>query len=300
VRVAAIDIGTNSFLCLIAEVIDGTISSILSDDLEIVRIGEGVNKEKKFSQDALQRADDCLLEFSKQIKKNDVQRIRAVATSAARDVSNGKALLDLGEKHGIPIEIIAGEKEADLTYKGVRSNSLFDKNTAVIDVGGGSTEIIFQNPDGKLDGISFNIGGVRLTEMFVTRHPTPIDEIEKMREYARKVLGKIELPGKYKAASVAGTPTTIAALDLKIEYTRDSLEGFALTQPKIEEWIGRLANLSLEQRGKLSGLEPKRADIIVAGAVILSESLRALGFSETLVSTRGVRFGVARELGEGR
>lgn len=295
-KIAAIDIGTNTFLCLIAEVQHGHIQKILSDEVEIVRIGEGVSKTKRFSSQALVRASDCLERFSKSINSFGASRVLAVATSAARDVLNGQELLDIGERLSIPIEIISGLREAQLTYSGVRSNPSFDDKTVVIDVGGGSTEIIFQ--EDKINGVSFDVGGVRLTEKFIHNHPTTKREIEDIREYARQVFGKIHVPIGNYAVAVAGTPTTIAALEQKIEYTRDSIEGSTLSIEMIDDWIEKLAAMSLEERSKLPGLEPKRADIIIAGAVTLSEGLKAMGLAQLKVSTRGVRYGVASELGK--
>lgn len=296
-RVASIDIGTNTFLCLIAEVVDGKIETILSDKVETVRLGEGVHKNREFLLSALERADRCLDRFAQDILVNNVKKVGAVATSAARDVKNGYKLLEIGTKHGIPITIVGGEREAKLTFEGVCTSPEFDSSIVVVDVGGGSTEITYLDQSDQIKGASYDIGGVRLTESFIKGHPTTQAEITEIKSYAQSALsGVVPQPTK-KIVAVAGTPTTIAALELGVEYTRESIEGYRLTLETIEKWVTKLAPLSLEDRAKFKGLEPKRADIIIAGATILAETVRALGSRELYVSTRGVRYGLAAELG---
>ncbi len=295
-RVGAIDIGTNSFLCLIAEVESGKVVKTISDSVQIVRLGEGVHKNREFIQAALQRARLCLKDFRQILDQYKVETVQAVATSAARDVKNSQELFNIGNEFNIPIKVIAGPKEAELTYKGVITNPKFGNDIAVIDVGGGSTEITTQN--GKISGQSFDLGGVRLTEMFVTKHPISTQELEALRKYAKEKLAALPKVKNKILVGVAGTPTTIAALEQKIDYTQNSIEGYVLSLKKLEEWTLKLAKMTVEERSALKGLEPKRADIIVAGAAILLETALALGGSELLVSTRGVRYGLAAELGE--
>lgn len=297
-RVASIDIGTNTFLCLIAEVVNGKIETIISDKVETVRLGEGVHKNREFLLSALERADRCLDRFAQDILANNVSKVGAVATSAARDVKNGYKLLEIGTKHGIPITIVGGEKEAKLTFEGVCTNPLFDSSIVVVDVGGGSTEVTYLDQSGQIKGTSYDIGGVRLTELFVKGHPTTQKEIAEIKSYAQGALSSVAPQPTKKIVAVAGTPTTIAALELGVDYTREIIEGYRLSLKTIEKWVTTLAPMTLEERSKIKGLEPKRADIILAGATILAETVKALGAQELYVSTRGVRYGLAAELGQ--
>lgn len=293
-RVAAIDIGTNTFLCLVAEVTGNEVSQIISDEVEIVRIGEGVNKSRKFSDAALSRAEACLKRFSESIRLGGAKKVRAVATSAARDATNASLLLEIGKRYGISIDVIAGKEEARLTFEGVMSNSAMARDAAVVDVGGGSTEVT-RLEGGQLEGVSFDVGGVRLTEMFVTTNPISKTDLAKMKSHLEQTFVNLKPIPSGKVIGVAGTPTTLAALEQKIDYTRDSIEGYELSLNTIDQWIERLAAVPLEQRAKLKGLEPKRADIIVAGAMALAEATRALGAKKIQVSTRGIRYGLAIE-----
>lgn len=294
-RVASIDIGTNSFLCLVAEVTSGKVQNVLHDEVEIVRIGEGVGSTGEFSAAALQRAELCLSRFQKAARALGVDKISAVATSAARDARNGYLLVEMGRALGFEIKIIDGKTEAELTFKGVQSNPKFGDDIAVIDVGGGSTEITVKE-SGHLLGQSFDVGGVRLTEKYVSAHPVLAIEITKIAEFCRSTFSKMKAMQNKKFVGVAGTPTTLAAVLRGIEYNQEILEGHELTLNQIEALRDRLASMNLSERSSIKGLEPKRADIIVAGATVLAEALRALGGQSLFVSTRGIRYGLACEV----
>ncbi len=296
-RVGAIDIGTNSFLCLVAEVESGKTIKTISDNVQIVRLGEGVHKNREFLPQALSRAQKCLKDFRKILDQNNVKVLQAVATSAARDVKNGQELFKIGEELDIPIKTISGPEEARLTYQGVLTNPKFDETIVVIDVGGGSTEITFRDKDGNIQGQSLDLGGVRLTEMFITQNPVSSTELEKLSAHVKSVFAQLPKLKNKKLVGVAGTPTTLAALNLGIDYTQDVIEGATITTKEMKAWIKKLAAMSLEERSRLKGLEPKRADIIIAGLNVLLFATKSLGGTEIRVSTRGVRYGLAAELG---
>lgn len=291
-RVAGLDFGTNTCLCLVAD-IEGSQLRVLADEVEIVRLGQGVDINKSLHPEALKRFDVTLSRFSETISRLKPDRILACATSAARDSSNRDELIAIGKKYGIPIEIISGEKEAELTFRGTLSGEA-PGPLAIVDVGGGSTELMFGEP-GRLDSrVSLDVGAVRLTERF----GTDVSAVSAMRE---AVLAAIE-KSKFRAdgfsrrvIGVAGTPTTLAAVDLGLKtFDSERVHGHRFTLTAIENWIARLAPMSIEQRRALTGMEPKRADVIVAGLICLAEGLRALNEHELRVSTRGLRYGVAQ------
>lgn len=292
-RIAALDLGSNTSLLLIADVAGDRIARVLHDETRVNKMGQGVHAERRFHPEALKRLDECFADYAATIKKSGVDKVAAVATSAARDVSNGQALLDLGHRHGIPIHIISGEFEARLTFKG----AICDRpraGVAVIDVGGGSTELI-REIDGKPRGVSVDVGSVRLSEAFVTKHPVAKAELDEIHDYSREAFARAHLPkgGFNELVAVAGTPTTLAALEQKTPFDERKVHGFTLTRAMIENWIDKLSGMTVEERERLAGMQPKRADVIVAGAIILLEGMQALGQERMTVSTRGVRYGVA-------
>ncbi len=329
-RVAAMDLGTNTFLLLIAEVENGEIQRVLHDEVRVIRLGQGVGESRCFHADALKRADEAFQAYAKIITKFGPEKILACATSAARDVSNKQELFDIAARARIRLEIISGEREAELTFLGTIGNLeskaipsphlSLDKNVAsvtrspqiVIDVGGGSTEFIMGNalgyPSGDATGIqvrkSFDIGAVRLTESLVSSHPIPQNEILALKTRIQKEfldIGRVFnvhlTPGsKTRFIAVAGTPTTLAALDLQQSFNPEKIDGYVLTRVRIREWIDRLAPMTLEQRCELVGMDPKRADVIVAGAMILESACAALNVKELEVSVRGLRYGIAKSL----
>jgi exopolyphosphatase/guanosine-5'-triphosphate,3'-diphosphate pyrophosphatase len=298
-RVAALDFGTNTFLLLIADVKDGEIKKILHDEVKVVRLGQGVHDSRKFHPEALERADQCLSGFSKKIAELKVDAVLACATSAARDVSNADELFKITKRYNIPLEIVSGDREAELTFMGTIAGSLKEP-VAIVDVGGGSTEFIVGDAKGLRARQSVDLGSVRLTELFVTKHPIPAPELSEMSSYIQNKLSelkKLVSSARFdRVIAVAGTPTTIAAVDQGMPFETDRVDGYVLSLDRLRHWSEKMALMTVEERQKLAGMEPKRADVIVAGIMILMAGAAAIGAREIIVSTRGLRYGIAREL----
>ncbi|MCC2677851.1 MAG: hypothetical protein K0R29_427 [Pseudobdellovibrio sp.] len=299
-RVAALDLGSNTFLCLIAEVEKNAIKSILSDQVEMVRLGQGLSNSKRFHPDALERADKTLEKFSQTIAEFKPEKILAMATSAARDAENKEDLFALGRKHGIPIEIIPGEREAEITYQGSTSG-LEDtqQELMVLDIGGGSTEFIFGRGRTLIRGRSLDIGCVRLTEKFIKAQPTPSEQIKAVETFVENELKKIDeiMPSDFQVkqiVAVAGTPTTLAAAEIG-GFVPAKIDGFVFTYEALDAWLNKLAQSSVEDKIKL-GIPAGRADVILIGVIILLRTLKKMGQTQLTVSTRGVRYGVALEM----
>lgn len=305
-RTATLDLGTNTFLCLISEVENGVINQVLEDQVRVVRLGQDVHKTRRLHPEALQRAEQCFKEFSQLITNHRPDRTLAFATSAARDVTNAKELFELGKKYQIPIEVISGDREAECTFLGTIDQKL-SAPVAIVDVGGGSTEFIIGDASGIRFRQSLDIGSVRLTERFVTKNPLDNREQENLEHHlthetsllkSKLATLPIELKPK-KVIVVAGTPTTLATLDMGLPFESEKVHGYKLTLSRIKEWSDRLAKLKVEERQKLAGMEPKRADVIVAGALCLYHSCKVFGVEEVEVSIRGLRYGIAKLISQG-
>lgn len=290
-RVAAVDFGSNSFLCLIAELSSSGQLVEVYDTIEYVKLAEGVHRNKAFSPAALSRADEAMSKFRKIIDEYNVDKIVSVATSAARDVTNKEEFFKLGEKHKIPIKVITGNGEGDLTYLGVLSGKNTDEPFAVLDIGGGSTEIAYKK-NGEFYTKSFNIGCVRLTELFLKSAPESDDEIAAFQKYLNGRMDPVD-NGNLEIMAVAGTPTTLASLHLEKDFDPAVVNNFKLEKKHIENLIEKLRKLTVEERKELPGIDAPRADVIMAGALILNHVLGVTKQSHVVVSTRGVRYGLA-------
>ena len=297
-NVATIDLGSNSFLLAIFEMEEGKIIKELYDECVITRLSEGVDKSKVLSPAALERAKECLTNFKKTIDKFNVQKTTAVSTSAARDAKNKEEFLQIGKDLNIPIQIIPGLKEAELTFKGSAFEQENPEEFCVIDIGGGSTEIITQS-ENKISSFSFDIGSVRLTEKFITSFPTSDDEIKNVENFIienfnqKKELFE-EIKSK-KIIAVAGTPTTLMQMIGEIEFDVGKIHNQRISQKYIKDWRDKLQKMSLEERCRVKGLPEKRADVIVSGLSILYNFLKYINQDELVVSTKGVRYGLAFE-----
>jgi exopolyphosphatase/guanosine-5'-triphosphate,3'-diphosphate pyrophosphatase len=300
-RVAALDLGSNTSLLLIADVSDSgapKIERVVFDDCVITKLGQGVHANRRFHPDALERMRRCLDGYQKEIQKAGCQKVIAVATSAARDVANGDELIRIGQERGIPIHIISGDREAQLTFRGALFDEPDTSGMAVIDVGGGSTEIILHESSG-IHGRSVDVGSVRLTELLVKSDPITKADLQRVRDYVSEEFTKafVNAPiarGQVRGvAAVAGTPTTLVTLSQGCEYSEARVQGFRLSASDIEGWVERMSHLTVNERRNLPGMDLGREDVIVTGAMILLTALRHLGMDELKVSTRGVRYGVA-------
>jgi exopolyphosphatase/guanosine-5'-triphosphate,3'-diphosphate pyrophosphatase len=299
-KVAALDLGSNTFLCLIAEVENGQIKKIIHDEVEIVRLGQGLSQNKRFHPDALTRAEKTLDKFSRIISHHRPDAVLAMATSAARDAENKDDLFALGKKYNIPIEIIPGEKEAEITYSGSISGlGPSNENLMVLDIGGGSTEFIFGQGPRLLKGKSLDIGCVRLTEKFIKEQPTPAEQISNVVSEVDKGIYEIKklMPENYvigNIVAVAGTPTTLAAAHIS-KFDPEKIDGFMFSKDDLKSWLNRLTHSSVEDKVKM-GIPEGRADVILIGVIILLRVLEIFNIPNLMVSTRGVRYGVALEV----
>lgn len=303
-KIAALDLGTNTFLCLIAEVEAGQIKKVYADEVRVVRLGQGVHATRQFHPEALVRARQCLQEYAALISKYNVQKIVAVTTSAARDVTNADELFKIGNELKIPIQVFSGDQEAEFTFSGAFvGQGRSEEPKMVIDIGGGSTEFIFGNRSAASsqieNKISLDIGAVRLTEMFVTKHPITKDEYNLAEQYVRNELSKIvAMRAKdvcYRSVAVAGTPTTLAAVVQGIAFSPEKIDGYFLSHEVLVKWEKLLSEMTVVQRQNLIGMEPKRADVLPMGVLILRLACEVLSFEGFYVSTKGLRYGIAAQ-----
>jgi exopolyphosphatase / guanosine-5'-triphosphate,3'-diphosphate pyrophosphatase len=289
-RVAAIDLGTNTTRLLVAEVNAERVAEI-SRRTTITRLGEGVDARRRLLPLPIARVRNVLSDYRRELEALGAERTLAVATSAVRDAENGEAFLgEIEWSYGFTTRLLTGDEEAELTVRGVGEGAA---DALVVDIGGGSTELI-----GGGTRISTELGSVRLTERFLPSDPPTEDELDALAAAARSVLAE-QVPETLtarRAIGVAGTITSLAALDLGlVEYDRDRVHGHRLGDAAVRAQLERLAALPLAERRRVPGLEPERAPVIVAGAIILREVMRHFGLASIEASERDILDGIALE-----
>lgn len=302
-RVATIDIGTNTVLLLVAEKSDGGELVPVEEHATITRLGQGVDKAKKLAPEAIARTNACLDQYADIVRRTGAERVAVVGTSAMRDAGGGEAVRAHVKKcFGVEARTISGDEEARLTFAGALSG-LPDPGASpvtVFDIGGGSTEVVHGRRDtGELAFVqSFDVGSVRLTERLISGDPPAKDERDAVLAAAREVFRAVpSLPSDMPPIGIAGTMTTLAAVYLRMEtYDAKRVHGLTMTVPALEQVITELSCVTLEERQRMPGLEPKRADVIIAGGLVALAFLQHIGASEVRISDRGVRWGLAEEL----
>ncbi len=306
-RVGSIDIGTNSVLLLIAEAKEGALVPVL-ERATITRLGQGVDATRALAPEAVERTLSCLASYAEDLEREGVTRVSVVGTSAMRDARGGEDLRARArDLLGVEPRTISGLEEAELTFVGALSGLSLDRTqpVAVFDPGGGSTEIIFRDGPGQpLRALSLDIGGVRLTERHVHSDPPSADELEAMRIQVRAALGQASArlgpaPAGCALVGVAGTVTTLAAyLRGVAPYDAAKIHGARVGAAELRAALDTLASLPVAARQQIPEIDPARADVIVAGAVIVDEVLAwaAPASQDIVVSDRGVRWGLAERL----
>jgi exopolyphosphatase/guanosine-5'-triphosphate,3'-diphosphate pyrophosphatase len=276
VIVAAIDLGTNTTRLLVADVEDGRLGE-LHRETRITRLGEGVDSRGKLLPVPIARVRNALTDYRRTAESLGAERTLLVATSAVRDADNGEAFLgEIEWSYGFATRLLSGDEEAELMRRGIGPT---EPGTLIVDIGGGSTELV-------LDGFqtSLPLGSVRFTE----RHG---EDIAALEAAARNALPELSPTA---AIGVAGTITTLAALDLGLaEYDRKRVHGHFLTREGARQQLERLAALPLAERSRVPALEPERAPVIVAGGAILVAILDAYGLDGISASERGLLHGAA-------
>ena len=288
-RVGVVDLGTNSTRLLVADVEDSSVSE-LDRHLEITRLGEGVDARGRLLPQAIARVRNVLVDYRRTIEELGAERTLAFATSAVRDAENGEAFLGEVEwSYGFATRLLSGHEEALLTFRGIAAGRELTDATLVIDVGGGSTELILGGPDGVSFHESFDLGCVRLSERF------PSDP-EGAALHVRAALDQ-GVPGSLEARTamgVAGTVTQLATLDLGLEREEpDRVHAHRLSAETIAGQVEQLAAMPVDEIRRLRGMHPERAPVIVAGAVVVREVLSHFGLAELEVSERDIMHGAA-------
>ncbi|MGK2877012.1 MAG: Ppx/GppA phosphatase family protein [Solirubrobacterales bacterium] len=302
-RIGAIDIGSNSTRLLLADVDGGVISEISRQSI-VTRLGDGVDNSGALNNAAIERVMDALDEYAGEMVLAGCDRIGGVATSAVREASNGKDFAEqVGSRHGIPIDVIGGDREAELTFLGASTGDSLDGvgRSMVVDIGGGSTEFIVGADKELLFHTSTRLGAVRQSERWLHSDPPTSDEIQTLLDEAETiVLDSVPVEFRRDIArgiGVAGTPTVLAAVDQALEpFDPWKVHGYPITIGAAERLLELLAGMPLEQRRKVPGLHPDRAPTIVAGAAILLSTLRAFGLDQVVVSEHDILYGIALTL----
>lgn len=300
-RVGAVDIGTNSVRLLVAEA-GGAPLRVLDRRMRITRLGQGVDATRRLDPAAVDRTLAVLREYGAVLHDHGVSRVRATATSAARDAENREQLFGPArDVLGTDVELLSGADEAALSFRGATTGLGAPAPYLVVDIGGGSTEFVLGTdaPEGL---VSVDMGCVRITEQFLTSDPPAPEELANAVQVVRDHMADVlrDVPGARDAATLvglAGTVTTVAAVELGLPaYDPERIHHFRLTRAAAEDVFRTLATETAEERRHNPGLEPGRVDVIVGGTVVLVTLMRVLGFDEMLVSEADILDGLAMSL----
>jgi exopolyphosphatase/guanosine-5'-triphosphate,3'-diphosphate pyrophosphatase len=283
-RVAAVDLGTNSTRLLVADVDGGRVEEVARLSV-ITRLGEGVDERRKLLPLPVARVRNVLSDYRREAERLGAERVLTIGTSAVRDAENGEAFLgEIEWSYGFATRLVTGDEEAELTLRGVATGRPLDEGTLVLDVGGGSTELTTTS-----ERTSIDVGSVRLTERHLRSDPPSPGALAAAAREVRDLLPVLEPTA---AVGVAGTITTLAALELG-GYDHDRVHGYQLSRAAAERQLERLASLPLAERRELPGLEPERAPVIVGGALIVCNVLDRYGLQGLEVSERDLLHGAA-------
>jgi exopolyphosphatase/guanosine-5'-triphosphate,3'-diphosphate pyrophosphatase len=295
-RVAAVDLGTNSTRLLVADVAEGGLEEVVRR-LTITRLGEGVDARRRLLPAPIARVRNALTDYRREAERLGAERTLAIATSAVRDAENGEAFLGEVEwSYGFSTRLLTGQEEAQLTYRGIASARPIDADTLIVDIGGGSTELVAGSADGVRFHDSLDVGCVRLTERFLGSDPPTDAEIQGCAAAVRALLQE-RVPEDVRppaAIGVAGTVTSLAALDLGLdEYDAARVHGHLVSREAVADQLRRLAAVPVAARREIRPLEPERAPVIVAGVVILAAVLDHFGLDAIEASERDILDGAA-------
>jgi exopolyphosphatase/guanosine-5'-triphosphate,3'-diphosphate pyrophosphatase len=300
-RIAAIDCGTNSIRLLIADISNGIFKEVVRS-MEVVRLGQGVDKNKSFHPDAIKRTLDAVEMFSEVIASKGVERIRFCATSATRDATNRSLFTD-GVRGilGVEVEVIPGEEEAMLSFNGATKELMqSDAPYLVVDIGGGSTEFVFGS--NKVENAkSVDIGCVRMSERHFTSQPTTMDQVARaiidIDSAIAQAASVVPISNAKTLVAVAGTATTVAAAALELkDYDRHLIHLARISADKVHKVSAMFQSMKKDEIANLGYMHPGRVDVITAGSLVLSRVMAATGASEFVASESDILDGMAWSL----
>ncbi len=298
-KYAAIDVGTNTILLLIVEKEEGT-KDVLDISI-ITRLGQGLKDTGRLSEEAMKRGLDALERYRMIVDEHKVDQTIVVGTSALREATNSDHFLDLVEERtGFKIDIISGREEAYYTFLSVRRDEAIPgEELLILDIGGGSTEIIRSDRREFLDFVSLPIGTVKLTELFVADDPPGRDEMARIKSH---VCDLLNLPFEVcnerpTLVGTGGTITNLAAISQELpDYVKEKIHGYRLTVAEVDRLISLMETMTTGERRRMKGMEQGREDIILQGAILLREVMAHFDAPSLIVSAKGVRYGLVDSL----
>lgn len=295
-RLATIDIGTNSTKMTVADVDKHGQVTVVTEDSDVTRLGEGVDAAKRLNAAAMSRTLTAIERFARAAREQGATEVLAAGTSALRDAENGPDFIsEAKQRADIDVQIITGDREAQLAFAAVHSDPSLhlpsDASLLIFDIGGGSTELTLGDKNGVGRYKSLDIGAVRLTERFLHTDPPTDDEIAQAAQYADAAFATFPaLDSVPTVAGLGGTAINIAAVTQKGE--KHDVHGVTLTANDIQAALKLFRSVPVDERRQIPGLEPKRADVIIAGALILDRLLAYFHADKCVVSVRGLRYGL--------
>jgi len=281
---------------LLSEVESGQIKKVSGDYARIIRLGEGVDQTRSLQPEAIERALMCLTEYKSIISEAGIAsgEVVCVATSQARDASNGEVFFDkVEEECGFRFSVLSGKDEARLSFMGSLLPGMDPSHYAVVDVGGGSTEFVTAKEDRSVD-----LGSVRFTERYLMSDPVTDEEYMLCLDRVNSKLEELadwrsSIPADMQMLAVAGTATTLASWHLGQEtFNAAEVEKVQLSRENLQQMVEDLKSMTVAERREQVGIEPKRADVLLAGAMIMWRTMEKLRFPICSISSRGLRYGV--------
>ncbi|TYB36997.1 MAG: hypothetical protein FXF49_00325 [Flexistipes sinusarabici] len=293
---AGIDIGSNSFRLIIADVEDDKILKIVHEERTITRLAEGLIECGRLKKENIDKSVKVLSSYKKKIDELGIDKYKFIATSAVREAENASVFLDKLAKKDIYISVIDGKYEGMLTFNGVNAAiDISEENVLIFDIGGGSTELIFVE-NGKVKTVeSTELGVVKLSNLYDFSGIVDGKTIKKVENHVKEVLSNFDFSEEVvqKAVATAGTATTVAAIDMGLaDYDYRKINGYTIDISKIKSILKELAGMPFEERTSVTGLEKGREDLIIGGIIIMLGILNIAGINKVAISDFGVREGI--------
>lgn len=289
---AGIDIGSNSIRLLIAEVENNKIKDIIYQEKATTRLATNIDKTSMLAEEPFNNSINVLANFKKAIDKYNINNVLTVATSAVREAKNGNDFIKAAKDVGIEISIISGNEEGMFEYLGVCSGLNVDTQPLILDVGGGSSEIIYKTSNNEVHTESHKIGVVKMADMFDFKSNNS-NSLEDCQKYIKEFFKDVVIPDNIETfITTAGTATTLAAIDMKMtEYDYKKVNGYKLHINKVKETLSKVYNTPYAERINITGMDKGREDLIIPGIIIILEILSKTSLEYITVSDFGLREG---------